>query len=161
IFYQKHMTHHLLPEIDRAWLRQVDNVFLIREPREVITSLALITPNLTIEDTGYPQQVEIFQWVKDSTGKMSPVIDARDVLLNPACVLRLLCDALDVEFTNLMLTWPPGPRATDGIWAKHWYDAVWQTTTFQPYNPRNRPVPPHLTELIDEADALYEQLHDY
>jgi hypothetical protein len=161
IFYQKHMTHHLLPGIDRAWMLQLDNVFLIREPREVITSLAAVTPNPSIEDTGYPQQDEIFGWLRDRTGKTPLVVDARDVLENPRRILSSLCDALHIEFTEVMLSWPAGPRATDGIWGKHWYEAVWQTTSFQPYKPKNRPVPPHLAGLLDEAHGLYRRLYQY
>jgi hypothetical protein len=161
IFYQKHMTHHLLPEIDRGWLEQVDNAFLIREPREVIASLAMVTPNPSLEDTGYPQQAEIFDWLRERTGRLPPVVDARDILEKPGRMLRLLCAALDVEFTEAMLSWPPGPRDTDGIWAKHWYEAVWQTTSFQPYKPKNRPVPEHLTGLLDEATMLYQRLHEH
>jgi hypothetical protein len=160
IFYQKHMTHHLLPEIDRGWLRQLDHVFLIRQPREVITSLALVTPNPSLEDTGYPQQDEIYRWLETHTGKTPPVIDARDVLENPARILRLLCEKLDVEFTGAMLSWPPGPRPTDGIWGKYWYDAVWQTTSFQPYKPKNRPIPGHLTGVLNEAETLYRRLYE-
>src|SRR3954465_6413180 len=29
VFYQKHMTHHLLPEIDRAFIKELTNCFLI------------------------------------------------------------------------------------------------------------------------------------
>jgi len=159
IFYQKHMTHHLLPNIDREWMLQVDNIFLIREPREVITSLAQVTPNPSLEDTGYPQQEEIFNWLRDRTGKTPLVLDARDVLENPGRLLRLTCEALYVEFTEAMLSWPPGPRGTDGVWGKYWYEAVWQSTSFQPYKPKNRPVPPHLAGLLDEADRLYRVLH--
>jgi hypothetical protein len=125
----------------------------------VITSLALITPNPSIEDTGYAQQDDIFHWVKERTGKTPPVIDTRDVLEDPARMLRLLCDQLDFDFTDAMLSWPPGPRATDGVWGKHWYDAVWRTTSFQPYYAKNRPVPAHLTALLDEADRLYQRLY--
>lgn len=159
IFYQKHMTHHLLPDIDRGWMRQLDHVFLIREPREVITSLALVTPNPTLEDTGYPQQDEIFRWVCEHTSRTPPVIDARDVLENPARMLRQLCEALGVEYTDAMLSWPAGPRDTDGIWAKHWYEAVWQSTGFQPYNPKNRPMREPLLGLLDEANTLYQRMH--
>src|SRR5437016_3491283 len=38
VFYQKQMTHHLLPEVDREWLAAVTNCFLIRAPSEVISS---------------------------------------------------------------------------------------------------------------------------
>ena len=33
VFYQKHMTHHLLPHIGRDWFADVTHVFLIRDPR--------------------------------------------------------------------------------------------------------------------------------
>jgi hypothetical protein len=161
IFYQKHMTHHLLPEIDRGWLGQVTNAFLIREPREVVTSFVRIVARPGIEDTGYPQQLEIFNLVRRQTGRIPPVIDTRDVLENPGRILRLLCAALDVEFTEAMLSWPPGPRDTDGVWAKHWYDAVLKTTSFQPYRPKNELVPPELSPLLEEADAIYRELYPY
>src|SRR5439155_5138110 len=127
----------------------------------VVTSFVRIAGEPRIEDTGFPQQLEIFSLVRQRTGRIPPVVDARDVLENPARMLRLLCAALDVEFTETMLSWPPGPRDTDGVWAKYWYDAVVQTTTFGPYRPKNEPVPPHLTGLLDEAEAIYRQLHKH
>jgi Sulfotransferase domain len=161
IFYQKHMTHHLLPEIDRGWLDRVTNAFLIRAPREMLTSFVRIAGMPRLEDLGLPQQLEIFTLVRRRTGRVPPVVDARDVLENPPRLLQLLCAALDVEFTEAMLSWPPGPRATDGVWAKYWYDAVLKTTTFQPYQPKNDPVPPALAGLLDEAEAIYQQLHEH
>jgi hypothetical protein len=161
IFYQKHMTHHLLPEIDRGWLDRLTNAFLIREPREVVTSFVKIAGTPRLEDTGFPQQLEIFNWVRARTGRIPPVVDARDVLEDPPRLLRLLCDAVEVDFTDAMLWWPPGPRDTDGVWAKHWYDAVVKSTTFQPYKPKDEAVPPHLVGLLGEAEEIYEQLHEY
>jgi hypothetical protein len=161
IFYQKHMTHHLLPEIERGWLDRLTNVFLIREPRAVVTSFAKIAGAPTLDDTGFPQQLEIFNWVRERTGRIPPVIDARDVLENPPRLLRRLCEAVDVEFSETMLSWPPGPRETDGVWAKYWYDAVVKSTTFHPYRPKDEPVPPHLEGLLREADAIYRELHEF
>jgi hypothetical protein len=160
IFYQKHMTHHLLPNIDRGWLDGVTNAFLIREPREVVTSFIKIAGDPKLEETGLPQQLEIFNWVRARTGRVPPVVDSRDVLESPERMLRLLCGALDVDFTGAMLSWPPGPRETDGVWAKHWYDAVLKSTTFQAYRPKNEPVPPQLTGLLVEAEKIYEQLYE-
>lgn len=161
IFYQKHMTHHLLPVIERGWLGLVQNAFLIRAPREMIASLVRVTPNPRLTDTGLPQQLEIFQWVRSRTGRVPPVVDARDVLDNPDRLLRLLCAALDVEFTPAMLSWPPGPRATDGIWAKHWYDAVLSSTTFQPYKPKDEPVPEQARGLLDDAERIYRHMWEH
>jgi hypothetical protein len=161
VFYQKHMTHHLLPQIDRAWLDRVTNAFLIREPREVVTSFVKIAGEPRLQDTGLPQQLEIFDWVRTRTGKTPPVVDTRDVLDNPAHTMRLLCASLDLEFTEAMLSWPPGPRETDGIWAKYWYDALLKTTSFQPYKPKDDPVPPRLAGLLEEAEEIYNKLYEH
>lgn len=159
IFYQKHMSHHLLPNIERDWIGKLTNAFLIREPREMITSLARILPNPDAAATGLPQQVEIFEWVERTTGQTPPVIDARDVLDDPRRTLSRLCDRLGVPFTEAMLSWPPGPRETDGVWAKHWYHNVEMTSTFQPYAPKPEPVPDHLKPLLDECEAHYQRLY--
>jgi hypothetical protein len=159
IFYQKQMSHHLLPHIDRGWLGLVSNCFLIREPREVITSYIKKAPDPELMDTGFPQLAEIFSWVRKHTAETPPVVDARDVLEDPRWLLGLLCDALGVAFSEAMLCWPPGPRATDGIWAKHWYAEVWHTTSFQPYKPKLDAVPEHLRTVYDQCCTYYELLY--
>jgi len=159
VFYQKQMAHHLLPEIDRGWLRRLEHAFLIRDPREMLPSLAEHLPRPALADTGLPQQVEIFESVHESTGKVPPVADARDVLENPPEVLRALCDALGLDFQPAMLNWPAGRRPTDGIWAKHWYGAVETSTAFRPYRPKTAPLPDHLRSLYEECLPYYDKLH--
>ena len=159
IFYQKHMAHHLLADMDRDWLDEVTNCFLIRDPREMLTSLVKHLPNPTLQDTGLPRQVEIFWRVANRTRSRPPVLDARDVLQDPKRMLGLLCDALGVKVTNAMLSWPPGRRATDGIWAKHWYQAVEASTSFQPYTRKWEPIPAELSDLYDDCIFHYAQLH--
>jgi hypothetical protein len=97
--------------------------------------------------------------VRTRTGRTPPVVDARDVLENPRGVLSRLCAALGLPFTDAMLSWPAGRRATDGVWAKHWYDKVSATTGFQAYQPKDEPVPADLAALVDQCDELYRQLH--
>lgn len=162
IFYQKQMTHHLLPEIDRGWLGAVTNCFLIRDPAEVIISYIRKNNDPALEDVGFVQQAEIFDWVRGHTGRVPPVIDARDVLENPERILRLLCDAVSVEFIAEMLSWPPGLRETDGIWAKHWYGEVASTTSFQ--RPRRREavaVPEWLRDVHERSRECYARLYQY
>lgn len=162
IFYQKQMTHHLLPQIDRAWLRAVTNCFLIRDPREVIASYIRKNNNPTLEDLGFVQQAEIFDWVRADSGAILAVIDARDVLEDPQRILELLCDSVGVEFSDSMLSWPPGLRETDGIWAKHWYGEVVTSTTFR--KPSHRPpeaVPTRLRVVYEESRKTYERLYQH
>lgn len=158
IFFHKQMAQHLLPEIDRGWLAEVTNCFLIRDPGEMLTSFVKQVPDVTLADTGLPQQVEIFEQVRQATGTIPPVLDARDVLQNPRAMLGRLCEAVGVPFREEMLSWPPGPRATDGIWAKYWYAAVEQSTSFHPYRPKTEPVPAHLHTLHEQCLEFYEQL---
>jgi hypothetical protein len=159
IFYQKHMAHHLLPHMDRNWLDKVTNCFLIRPPSEMLTSLLHFLPQPTLADTGLPQQLEILHIVQKRTGRTPPILDARDVLEHPESVLGKLCDILNVPFDEAMLSWPPGPRRTDGVWAKYWYAAVEKTTSFQPYKPKDDPIPDSLRELAERCEELYQQLY--
>jgi len=159
IFYQKHMAHHLLDGIDREWLGKLTHCFLIRDPREMLTSLIRKYERVGLADTGLPQQVELVEFVRKSLGRTPPILDARDVLTDPERMLRKLCDALEVEFTPAMLHWPPGLRETDGIWAVHWYDAVEKSTGFQPYKPKDEPVPPAHEPLRDACMRAYERLY--
>ena len=161
IFYQKHMAHHLLPGMGRQWLPRLTHCFLIRSPRDMLLSLDQKLSRPRLLDTGLPQQVEIFEDVKRRTGKVPPVIDSRDLLEDPRGMLTLLCDALGVPFVESMLSWPPGRRATDGVWAKHWYESVEKSTGFQPNRPKDEPLPGHLEELLAEAEERYEALHQW
>ena len=160
IFYQKQMTHHLLPHIDREWLGAVTNCFVIRDPAEVIVSYLKKNSDPALEDLGFVQQAEIFDWVRGQTGEIPPVIDAHDVLGNPEKILRLLCDAVGVGFMQEMLSWPPGLRETDGIWAKHWYGEVATSTRFRKPAPAAAPrIPGHLREIYDRSRQCYARLH--
>lgn len=159
IFYQKHMAHHLLPDIERNWLAGLRHAFLIRDPREMLLSLEKHWPNPTLADTGLPQQVELLNWVRQRTGRTPPVMDARDVLQNPRALLTALCAALGVPFDEAMLRWPPGRRQTDGVWAQHWYAAVERSTGFEPYRPRAESLPAALEPLLAECQPYYDELY--
>jgi len=153
ISYVKHMTHHLLPEVDRAALAPLRHAHLIRDPRELLVSYAKVRTEPTLDDLGIRQQAEIF----DAFG--GPVVDSRDLLADPEGILRLLCQALDVPFTKEMLSWPAGPRASDGVWAPYWYDSVHASTGFAPYRPPAGPLPARLEPLAERCLPYYERLY--
>ena len=161
VFYQKQMTHHLLPEIDLEWLVGMTNCFLIRDPRKVILSYIKKQGDPALEDLGFVQQAEIFDWVRARTGSIPPVIDASDVMQNPERILRLLCTAVGVEFDGSMLSWPSGLRETDGVWARYWYGEVAKSTSFEPDKPREGIVPHRLHELHGQCREYYERLYEY
>jgi hypothetical protein len=158
IWYQKHMTHHLLPHIGRGWLGGLTHVFLIRDPREVLLSYVRSRPNVTAEDIGVVRQLEIFEHVRHLCGTTPPVIDAGQFLQAPEAQLRALCDELAIGFTPRMLNWPAGARASDGIWAPYWYEAVLRSTGFESYRARDRTVPPECEHIVDEVMPAFEVL---
>ena len=158
IYYQKHMAHHLLPGIDRDWLERLTHAFLVRDPVEMLASLARVTPAAGLADTGLPQQLELFDRVSQRIGRAPPVIDARDVLGDPPRVLAALCTALSIPYDEAMLHWPAGPRDTDGVWARHWYRAVNASTGFQAPRADRPPLPDALKPLYERCMPYYERL---
>ena len=158
IYYQKHMTLHLLPPIGRDWFREVVHAFLIRDPREVLLSYVKARPRVTVADIGVPQQEAIYEAVRQATGEEPVVIDAGEFLKSPEAHLRAWCERLGIDFTDRMLCWPPGPRPSDGIWAPHWYDAVLASTGFEPYRERDHTVPPEHQPVIDVSMPIYERM---
>ncbi len=150
--YQKHMTHHLLAEVDRRALAGLRHAFLIRDPADVVVSYAKVRGEPTLEDLGLPQQVELHERFG------GPVIDARDVMRHPEPALRGLCEALGVRFDPAMLSWPPGPRDSDGVWAAHWYGGVRASTGFAPYSGRSPSVPDRLLPLLERCRPYYDAL---
>ena len=158
VFYQKHMAQHLLPHIGRDWLAPLTHVFLIREPREVLLSYIKARPTVVADDLGFPQQLELFQQL-GAAGEAPPIIDAADFLRAPGPMLEALCERLGLAFEAAMLSWPAGPRDSDGIWAAHWYAAVEQSTGFAPYRPRTGELPEEYLSVLADCEPAYEQLH--
>ncbi len=159
VWYQKHMTHHLLPHITHEWIHRLRNVLLIRDPREVVASYVKSRATVTAEDIGLPQQARLYDELA-AAGAPPPVIDAGDFLRAPEAHLRALCDWLGIDFTDRMLSWPPGPRDSDGIWAPHWYARVWESTGFEAPEPRTPVLAAHEAVVAEACLPLYERLHD-
>jgi len=162
IFYQKHMTHHMLDGFDRSWIAECRNAFLIRAPERVLASYTEKRPDVALADIGFVQQSELFDQEADRLGHAPPVIESEDVLANPRAALTALCAALDIPFTEEMLAWPAGRRASDGVWGKVWYEAVERSTGFAPQKSRPpRPLADEYRAMADAARPHYERLSAY
>jgi hypothetical protein len=153
----KHMAHHLVG-LDLGFLRQSCNLFLIRDPKEMLPSLTVQVPHAQLADTGMKRQWELYSELL-SEGQRPAILDSRELLLDPEGVLRQLCDHLGHVFTADMLRWPAGPRAEDGVWAPHWYHAVHQSTGFAAYRPKTD-FPAHLEPLLVECQPWYDLLFE-
>ena len=158
IYFQKHMTHHMVPSVDRDWMKDVVNCFLIRNPKDMILSYTKVNSNLSMHLLGLEEQYELFEYVTKINGRAPPVVDSKDILLDPREKLRLLCEKIGVVFSEEMLSWSKGVRDTDGIWAKYWYDNVINSTGFNTYTEKNEVVRDEYLQLYEDCLKIYEKL---
>ena len=160
--YEKHMTHHMPQGSDLSWAVEAKHVFLIRSPARVIASYRQKMPSVTSEDIGIVRQRELFDEISTMLGERPPVIDSVDVLANPEGVLRKLCHVLGVEWIEGSMTkWTAGRRASDGVWASHWYGAVETSTGFAKPAAEVPVVGPADRSLVSEMQEHYEAMAEF
>ncbi|MEM7189013.1 MAG: HAD family hydrolase [Pseudomonadota bacterium] len=148
VIFQKHMSQHMVAEAPMDWVKDVRHAFLIRPPHEVAASFHQKWAEMGPEDLGFHRQAELFTEIADLTGARPPVVLASDVLADPGSMLASLCAQLGVAYDPAMLAWAPGPRASDGVWAAHWYNAVEKSTGFAVPSPKPK------ADLPRELDAI-------
>ena len=160
VWYQKHMCHHMLDHFGLDWTADLTNVFLIRDPAAVIGSYVVKREDVALADLGFAQQQRQFEMVAQRIGFLPPVIAAEDVLADPRGMLAALCAAVGIGFDEAMLRWPAGPRASDGVWAPAWYDAVHRSTGWASPRPpaRTEALPAAHQRIVEQAMPFYESL---
>ena len=157
--YQKHMTHHMLND-SFDWAVDLKHCFLIRNPIEVVASYTESRGVCTAEEIGIIRQAEIYTLLTQLTGQKIPIIDSNDVLKSPDCMLRKLCKRLSVPFEQNMLQWPTGKRDSDGVWARHWYHSVEQSTGFAPFQDKAIHLNDWQQEVVEQVMPAYMALHE-
>ncbi|GGA17961.1 sulfotransferase-like domain-containing protein [Neptunicoccus cionae] len=158
VFYQKHMTQHMIDGVDRSWVKRMTNVFLIRDPARVLASYDKKRGNPTLDDIGFRQQAELIDLVCEVDGRAPIVIDSADIREAPETMLRLLCQNLSIPFDPKMLSWPKGGNPQDGVWAPHWYGAVWNSTGFAGAEGPLPDVSEHLKHVLEQAQEIYDRI---
>ncbi len=155
----KQMTHHLI-ELPQAFLFQMVNVLLIRDPREILASFNKVIEHVTAADIGLPQQGELFDRLTVA-GTMTAVIDARRLLEDPPRVLEQLCRRLGLDYDPAMLSWEKGPKEYDGSWAPYWYAGVHESVGFRPYQPQVIELSPGMERVAKECMPVYKRLLEH
>jgi len=153
----KHMAHHLI-DIDLGFVHKTCNIFLIRDPQEMLPSLTIQVPHARLADTGLRRQWKLYSDLLGS-GQHPAILDSRELLLDPGGVLRQLCAHIGLEYSDSMLSWPAEPRPEDGVWAPYWYHAVHESTGFAPYQAKSE-FPPELEPLLAECQPWYDRLFE-
>ena len=152
VLFIKNMAHHIEVTND-GFLSECKNIFLIRDPKQLIASYAQVIEKPVMRDIGIEHEYHLFQKTKDAI-----VIDSGLVLQHPDSVLRQLCAKLELKFEPSMLQWKAGPKPYDGVWAPHWYANVHKSTGFEKQVTSDRPLPTQLQPLYEEAATYYQKL---
>lgn len=158
VFYQKHMTQHMTPNVDRGWIVNMTNVFLIRHPARVLASYDKKRGNPTLNDIGFQQQADLIDLVNEQANTPAIIIDSADIRANPETMLRLLCGKIGIKFDAAMLSWPKGGNPQDGVWAPHWYGAVWNSTGFAGTEGPLPEVSENLQPVLHNALKIYNRI---
>ena len=160
-FYQKHMPHHILETFPQDWVNDVCNVFLIRHPARVIASYSKKNGVPDLADIGIAKQAYMFDRIYAETGQYPITIDSTDIREAPETMLKLLCEAIGIDWDPAMLSWPEGGHISDGAWAPHWYPEVWKSTGFAAAEDELPELPGHLQSVLDQALPYYEHLAQF
>jgi hypothetical protein len=150
------MAHHM-ELMDQDFAERVTNVFLIRNPSQILASYSQVIETPTLRDIGVEYQFHLFERLRQA-GQAPVVMDSGLIVQNPAAILKELCNRVGIPFLKEMLRWNPGPKEYDGVWAKYWYSNVHKSSGFDPQPTSNRPLASHLNELNERAQDYYKQL---
>lgn len=152
----KNMAHHM-EVLREPFLSPSKNIFLIRDPSQILASYAEVISRPVMRDIGLAYQCKLFDLLREA-GDEPIVVDSGLLLANPEAILERLCHRCGLKYEQRMAHWPAGPKPYDGVWAPHWYANVHRTTGFEKQATSSRPLPAHLGDLLAEARSFYEKL---
>jgi hypothetical protein len=156
VVFVKNMAHHM-EVLDNPLVDGAVNVFLIRDPRQIIASYSKVIKKPVMRDIGIEYQFSLFNDRRKS-GKEPVVVDSAFILQDPREVLQQLCAKCGINFEENMLQWKAGPKPYDGVWAPYWYDNVHRSTGFQKSATSTNELPDDTKELYERAKVHYEKL---
>ena len=128
VLFVKNMTHHLTKtnfNFSRNWY----HVILTRNPKSAYNSFKKVIDKPTVLDLGYKEQYSIGLKLKVQNIPFY-VLSSEELLNSPKKELENLCNFLNINFNNNMLSWDRGGIKEDGVWAKYWYENVHNSEGF-------------------------------
>lgn len=156
VLFLKNMAHHL-EVLDEPSIEGAINIFLIRDPAQILASYAQVIARPVMRDIGIAYQHTLFHQLRKE-GRDPLVIDSGILLRDPEAVLAKVCGHCGLAYEQRMAHWPAGPKAYDGVWAPYWYANVHRSTGFERQPTSSRPLPAELAGLCREARRFYENL---
>jgi len=96
-----------------AW---ITHTFMVRDPRKAISSHYAVKPTVTCPEIGYERLHELFELTWAVTGRKPFVINAEQLVQDPAAVVEAYCEAVGLPFLPAALSWSPGDKPE---WQRH------------------------------------------
>jgi len=163
--FVKETTGMPYPEViaDQQFLASdAQHTFLIRHPRETISSYYALEPDAGLHKIGFESQYEIFAEVPRLTRQEPVVVDSGDLITHPAATIRAYCERIGIVFRPEALTWAPSDRPE---WepSRRWHADVAASGGFTalPTRPSididSHPV---LSRYLDYHLPFYEELRE-
>ena len=152
----KNMAHHM-EVLREPFIDGATNIFLIRDPEQILASYSKVIDKPVMRDIGIAYQYALYHQLKER-GEEPVVVDSGLLLANPVALLGKLCVRCGLAYEQRMAHWPAGPKPYDGVWAPYWYGNVHRTTGFEKQATGSRPLPEYLEVLLAEARSFYEKL---
>ena len=154
VLFLKNMAHHH-QQMKLDFLENMTNLFLVRNPHQLIASFAQVIENPTMQDIGLEKSWELFNIVK----RQNPIVlDSAEILKDPKGLLKKLCKKLQIKFYDEMLSWEKGGIKEDGPWAKFWYKNVHNSNGFTKQKTSSRELPKNCQSLYIESLKYYDKL---
>ena len=154
VLFLKNMAHHH-QQMDLRFLDKMTNLFLVRNPKQLIASFAQVITSPNMKDIGLKKSWELFNKIENQN---PVVLDSAEILKNPKSLLSKLCDNLEINFFEEKLSWPSGGIPEDGPWAKYWYKNVHRSSGFAKQKTSSRELPKNCESLYLEALKYYNKL---
>jgi hypothetical protein len=156
VLFLKNMAHHL-EVLNDPNICKAANIFLIRDPAQILASYSQVIARPVMRDIGIAYQYKLFHQMQRE-GAQVIVVDSGVLLEDPSAVLMKICHHCGLAFEQRMAHWPPGPKPYDGVWAPYWYSKVHRSTGFESPMTTPPPLATGLRPLLREAKAFYENL---
>lgn len=153
----KDMAYHTAGFMDGAFVSRFTNTLLIRDPRTALASLHAKHPTFTFEEAGYHHLAQLYDHATRD-GAHVPVVDADDLVRDPAGVMGAYCAALSIPFVASALTWRPRKVAQFSAWDS-WHAHAQHSRGIGDVDARPHPLPPHLEPMVERCLPYYERLH--
>jgi hypothetical protein len=154
--FVKDMAYHTTAFMSRAFVGNFTNTFLIRHPRAALASLHVKQPDFTFEEAGYEQLARLYDYAT-ADGTAAPVIDADDLVRDPAGTVRAYCATVGIPFVAEALSWRPGKIAEFERWDS-WHRNAQGSTGIGRADSQPRKLPAHLDEVHLRCLPYYERL---